>query len=299
MATKIVTSIYSNLYGTDLGGRPSRGGHYRHSLLSLLRMTDADFVCYTSQEEYNDLINFFYHENNIPSNKLQLKVFNLRDFSFTEKINKLKIVQDTMKSDRCVEIQYSKFLWSLSELESEIKDYQHLFWFDAGLSHAGLFPTRYMNQENYWSQNFNCKIFDNRLLNNLVSFASDKIVIAAKENQMNYWSGTVPSKYYNSYCSERHVIGGFFGGKTEKMINYCKLFIDYLNKLLDNEPILYFEEHIMTLMFYNHKEFFNPLYFDIWWHEDDKMPGLDLKEYTKTRKSFYKAIEEVYGYYIN
>ena len=38
MKTKIITAIYSNLHGTDLGGRLSRQGHYYWSLLSLLKM---------------------------------------------------------------------------------------------------------------------------------------------------------------------------------------------------------------------------------------------------------------------
>jgi hypothetical protein len=66
--TKFITCIYDNLFGTELGGRISRGAHYRFSLLSLLKMTDADFICYTSQDEIEDLENFFYTENNIDRN---------------------------------------------------------------------------------------------------------------------------------------------------------------------------------------------------------------------------------------
>lgn len=296
MSTKIVTSIYANLYGTDLGGRSSRGEHYKYSLLALMNMSEADFVCYTSQEEYNDLLNFFHQQQHISKDKLKLKTFDLRNFSLTNKINKIKNIEDTKKSDRCVEIQYCKFIWSLMESD---ENYNNLFWFDAGLSHAGLFPRRYMIQNGYWSQNFSCTLFNNVFLQKLINFTEDKITIIAKENQMNYWSGTVPSKYYNQYCMDRHIIGGFFGGKKEKMIEYCNLFLEYANKLLDNENLLYYEENIMTLMFYNHPELFKTKYFDIWWHEDDYMPGMDLKEYTQTRKSFYKAIEEIYDDNIN
>lgn len=37
---KFITGIYSNLNGTELGGRPNRHGHYRWSLLSIMKMTD-------------------------------------------------------------------------------------------------------------------------------------------------------------------------------------------------------------------------------------------------------------------
>ena len=80
MKTKIVTAIYDNLFGSDLGGRINRGGHYRHSLRSLLKMNDADFVCYTSEEEIEDLKKFFYVDNNISPKKLIIKSFDLRIF---------------------------------------------------------------------------------------------------------------------------------------------------------------------------------------------------------------------------
>ena len=53
--TKIITAIYSDLYGTEIGGRPGRNHHYRLSLMSLLKMTDADFLCYTSEREIESL----------------------------------------------------------------------------------------------------------------------------------------------------------------------------------------------------------------------------------------------------
>lgn len=291
MKTKIITSIYSNLHGTEFGGRPSRGGHYKYSLRTLLKMTDADFVCYTSESEIEDLKQFFYDENKISDDKLKLKIFDISNFSLTEKINKIKNVEETKVSDRCVEIQYSKFIWSLEE--SNIDDYDMIYWFDAGLSHSGLFPPKYMNNIGYWEQHYECSLINNKFLSNLSEFTEDKIVLCAKENVKNYWSGTVPNQYYNEYCMERHIIGGFFGGTVSKMVEYCNIFLEYTNKLLENEPRLYHEENIMSLIYYNHNDLFNPKYFDIWWHEEDRVAGLDLHEYTKTRKSFYKIIEEL------
>jgi hypothetical protein len=291
MKTKIVTSIYSNLHGTEFGGRPSRGGHYRYSLRTLLKMTNADFVCYTSKEEIEDLKLFFYEQNNISEDRLKLKIYDIANFSLTEKINKVKNIEETKASDRCVEIQYSKFIWLLEELD--VDNYDNVFWFDAGLSHSGLFPPKYLNNIGYWEQHYDCSLFNEKFLNNLINFADDKIVVCAKENLNNYWSGTVPNQYYNEHCMDRHIIGGFFGGKKENARNYCNLFLSMTNTMLDNEPRLYFEENIMTLLYYNHSELFNSLYFDIWWHEEDRVPGIDLHEYTKTRKSFYKTIEEL------
>jgi len=77
MSVKFVTCIYSFLNGTTFGGRVNRYGHYRWSLLSLLKMSDADFVCYTSKDEYEDLVKFFYEDNKIDSNKLIFKIYDL------------------------------------------------------------------------------------------------------------------------------------------------------------------------------------------------------------------------------
>jgi len=123
---KFITAIYSNLYGTDLGGRPSRNGHYRWSLLSLLRMTSADFTCYTSKEEYNQLCDFFYEKNNINKNQLELKVFDLNKNDTKDLINKWKDIESTRTGDRCIEIQYMKFFWFLREDFS----YDYYFWID-------------------------------------------------------------------------------------------------------------------------------------------------------------------------
>ena len=90
MSVKFITCIYGDLYGTELGGRPSRFGHYMNSLLSLLKMTDADFVCYTSEDEIYDLEMFYYHENNIPKDKLKFVVFDLYETKFKDLINHTK-----------------------------------------------------------------------------------------------------------------------------------------------------------------------------------------------------------------
>jgi hypothetical protein len=140
MKIKFITAIYSKLAGSDLGGRDGRGGHYRYSLLSLLKMTDADFVCYTSEDEIYDLEMFYYHENNIPKDKLKFVVFDLYETKFKDLINHTKDLESTRKSDRCIEVQYSKFHWWWNE----DKSYDYYYWIDAGLSHCGLFPNKFL-----------------------------------------------------------------------------------------------------------------------------------------------------------
>lgn len=291
MRTKIITSFYSNLHGTELGGRQSRDGHYKYSLRSLLKMSEAKFICYTSSEQIDEIKRFFYDDNKFTEDQIEFKIFDLKKCEYHQKITEVKKTAQNVLGDRCYEIQYQKFNWCLENCDD---DTEYVFWFDAGLSHTGLIPNRYLDQRRgYWEKYYESSLFNNNLLTNLIRHTEDKIVVCAKENNRNHWSKTIPEKYYLNYCWDHHIIGGFFGGSTDLMKTYCKLVIGHTHNVLDNEPNIYLEENIMSMVFYNYRNIFNPLFFDIWWHEDDKISGVDLKELTKKEKSFYKIIESL------
>ena len=286
MKIKFITCIFSHLYGSDLGGRPSRTEHYKLSLLSLLKMTDADFVCYTSTDEIDELKHFFYNMSEISESKLELKTFNLRESKYSNLINEFKDAEEMKLSDRCYEIQYSKFDW----FNYEDKSYDYYFWIDAGLSHTGIIPDKHLDGPGY-SCYFESHLFNNDFLKNLISFTEDKFVVISKENVRNYWDKTVDPKFYNEYNRSLHIIGGLFGGQVSLWDDVVEKFDNYVNEVLNDEKQLYLEENIMTLMFYNHNDLFKNLLFDVWWHEDN------YKEHPENffveNKSFYKIIEEL------
>jgi hypothetical protein len=287
---KIITCIYDGLFGTELGGRISRGAHYRWSLLSLLKITQADFVCYTSEEELESLHQFFYKNHNINSEKLKIVSYNLRESYFKNIINDYVRIEETTKSDRCMPLQYMKFMWYLLE----DKNYDYYYWFDAGLSHSGLIPSKYlMPEQGYFGQHYLSPLFNNNFLENLVKFSDNKFTIVGKENRRNYWSGTVNPKHFITYDNSIHVIGGFFGGKKEMWETIVNLFEETLITVTTSDERLYHEEDYMTLMFRNNEELFNMLHFDTWWHEDANIPGLDNNEHLKVNKPFYKILEEL------
>ena len=297
MRTKIITSFYSNLHGTELGGRQSRDGHYKYSLRSLLKMSDAKFICYTSSEQIDEIKRFFYDNNKFTEDQIEFKIFDLRKCEYHQKINKVKKTAQNVLGDRCYEIQYQKFNWCLENCD---EDTDYVFWFDAGLSHTGLIPNRYLDQiRGYWEKYYESNLFNNHLLTNLITHTEDKIVVCAKENNRNHWSKTIPKKYYVNYSWDHHIIGGFFGGTIELMKTYCELVIGHTHNVLDNESNLYLEENVMSMVFYNYRNLFKPLFFDIWWHEDDNIPGINLHELTKTEKSFYKILEELNGKFLS
>jgi hypothetical protein len=287
---KFITSIYSNLYGTELGGRPNRHGHYRWSLLSLLKMNEADFICYTSEEELSSLEQFFYNENNISRDKLQLSVFNLNNNEFSEIIGQYKDVEGIKRGDRCIEIQYMKFIWFLSEDMS----YDYYFWVDAGLSHCGLIPNKYLIPGGPHNQGYyESSLFNNKFLKNLIINTENKFTLIGKENERNFWSGTVNPIHFINYDRSIHIIGGVFGGKKELWEPIIDLFKNYVYKVSEHDKRLYHEEDIMTLMFRNHPELFYNYYFETWWHENERIAGTDMSEHVKNNKSFYKILEEL------
>jgi hypothetical protein len=286
MKVKILTCIYSDLSGTEMGGRHSRGGHYRFSLLSLLKMSDADFLCYTSDREFESLKKFFYEENQISPEKLEIKVFDLKQTKHEPLFQKYKDYESAKTGDRCLEIQWAKFTWFWLEDGS----YDYYFWFDAGLSHCGLIPNKYLTAQGAQQRYYESSLFNNDFLHNIIEDIGDKFLLLGKENDRNFWSGTVQPKWYKEYDRRIHIIGGLFGGKKETWEKVVPLFEEYAEKVTPEEKA-HHEEVLMTLMYYNHKELFEKKDFDIWWCPDNCPPDTNPKLFTEN-KSFYRILEE-------
>ena len=287
MSVKIITSIYSDLYGTEFGGRVGRGGHYRFSLLSLLKITDADFLCYTSDREIKSLESFFYDENGVPPEKLQFQVFDIANTKFKDLINQYKNIEGTKKSDRCIEIQYSKFHW----WSNEDKSYDYYYWIDAGLSHCGLIPLKYLTSTHPQGRYYESNLFNNDFIKNVIEDTGDKFLLLGKENDRNYWSGTVDRKWYTEYDRSIHIIGGMFGGHRDKWDEVVNIFEGYTKNIIEEDKGLPHEEHVMSLMYVNHRELFERKHFDIWWCRDNAPSGV-TDELFEQNKSFFRILEE-------
>lgn len=289
MKILFLTCIYGNLYGSEFGGRPSRFEQYKFSLLSLLRMSDADFVCYTSFEEKKVLEDFFYNQNKIPKNRLEFVVFDLKSTKHFDVISKFKDVESVRKGDRCFEIQYNKFFWLLQNKF----DYDYCFWIDAGISHTGILPDKHLINNHSYQRYFNSNLFDNKFLSNLIDKSKDKLFLIGKSNiGSNYWSNTIPSKFYKNYDSSLHIIGGLFGGKQERLKELVTEFERLFLVVTNAEHKLYSEEQFMSLIFSDNNNLFNLHSFDVWLHEDNLTSDYPIN-YLELNKSFYKILEEI------
>ena len=128
-------------------------------------------------------------------------------------------------------------------------------------------------------------------LKNLIKDTNDKFLLLGKENDRNYWSGTVDPKWYKEYDRSIHIIGGLFGGHKDKWDEVVNIFEDYLQKIIIEDKVILHEEVIMSLMNVNHKELFERKDFDIWWYKGNAPQGVS-DETLEKNKSFYKILEE-------
>lgn len=253
-------------------------------------MTDANFTLYTSTNEYNDLKDFFYKKYNIKENHLVIKIFDLKNSKYYDNIQKLKSKELMVKLQRCYEIQYNKFFWLKDEIL--LTQYDSYYWIDAGLSHSGLIPKKFLiDSGNNIAKYYTSNLFNNHMLKNLLNKTKDKIYIIGKDNiGQHYWSKTVPNKYYITYNNTMHIIGGLFGGLRDNILSYVDLFDTNLYRLLQEEDTLYFEELIMSLIYVNYSDLFHMDYFQTWHHEDSNIHSV---EYLANNKSFYRILENL------
>ena len=184
-----------------------------------------------------------YVQYQISSDKLKFVVFDLDKNEYSEYINEVKNLDTIRVSDRCYEIQYSKFSW----FKNEDKSYDYYFWFDSGLSHTGIIPNKYLSSEGYRGY-FESSLFNSKFLDNLIEYIGDKFLFVAKENSRNFWEGTVDSKYYTNYDNSVHIIGGFFGGKKELWDDVVNTFDKYVRQVLPEQNRLFYEEHFMSFI---------------------------------------------------
>ena len=267
MKTLIITCIYSDLWGTEFGGRSSRNHHYKLSLLNILKMNPTKCICFTSKEEMPLLEKFFYKQNNLNENQIEFITFDLKDTKFFENIRNKKNIEEMKKTDRCYEVQYNKFLWT-SHIK-DIKNYDRVYWFDAGLSHGGIFPKEYM-KNNSFEGHYIISLFTPEYLEHLNALTQNKLVVVSKNNTGSYyWSTQLPHHYYNEFDRSEHIIGGFFGGTPEKYIEISDRFENLLSEVLKNEKELYMEELLMSCLYFNDKDFFEPLKFDDWYKREN------------------------------
>jgi hypothetical protein len=154
-----------------------------------------------------------------------------------------------------------------------------------------LIPPKYLLGEHPQARYYESSMFSNDFLKNVIEDTGDKFLILGKENDRNYWSGTVNPKWYTEYDRSIHIIGGMFGGHRDKWDTIVNMFESYIENVLTEDDGLPHEEQIMSLMYVNHRDLFVRKHFDIWWYKGNSPAGVS-DEMFEQNKSFYKILEE-------
>jgi hypothetical protein len=297
--TSIVTCLYDNLHGTNLGGRLGLTGRYYESLKSIVKMEDADFHLFTSPEEKDQIISFL-SENNISN--VTVHAHDLQDFYMNDLFSLYKDFEFARtESQRCQEIQYNKTFWCQKILR-EYPQYEFCYWIDVGISHSGLVPDKYMIVSDHKAYEcFNNTLYSNNLITGLnnVSINNDKIFIIRIHNIYSGYTYRKPEEWYaaNLDMDDHHTIGGIFGGSRISMLEFASLFESTARIITRDWKNVYDEECIYQFIFQLLPERFNEYRFDTWYHEDN-IPGVNTDEEHRKRlyegKSFYNILEEIH-----
>lgn len=289
MNTNIVTAIYFDLHGTELGGRQRRDNQYLHGCLSLAKM-DTKIYLYTNNK---DRVLSYYNKNNIVTNNLTIIEYDITNTEYSNLINKYPKPEEVKLSQRCIPLQYEKFKWVTNHLDKE-----YVYWFDAGLTYTGIIPDKYLNTK---SNVLNDRYYDTNLLtgnflNNLQKVSGDKILFIAKDNLAYQSDYVLPKDNYADpklYNNKYHIIGGLFGGKSSAASSLYNDFKD-ATKIIERNKRVYYEEVLMTYLYNNNPSKYTLQTFDIWWHENNIKPFFEnYQEALNKYKSFYKILEEI------
>lgn len=266
MSVKFVTAIYSKLFGTNFNGSADAiYERYRQSLRSIAK-GGYEIVCYTSEDHFDDLTEFYKDYPN-----LTLVKESLTEFHFHEDVNRIKKLKPQYNTDtswytRCVEIMWGKMYW-LSRNAETMDSNDHVFWIDAGLFHSGMFTDKWKteNSDNFFD--FDVITQSTDLHANLAKHAGDKILNIISK-QPNHGSDDYMEVVGHEFGRPQFgVIGGIFGGRRDQVIEYVADAIVLMQKTIDKD-ILLKEEEIMHFLYHSNPEKFSTFTFGTWYHEE-------------------------------
>jgi hypothetical protein len=277
--TLFVTCYYNGLDNTILGGRTGRLWHYFYSLKTIINM-GSDVVVYTSETDLESL-NQAIEQSKYPD-KVKVIVYDL--YSHPNH-NYFQKAMNGTKTDRCNEIMHSKTTW----MENHILDgYDFMYWIDCGLSHGGLFPSRFRENGDFKAY-FSCSLFNNNVVNNL-NKVEDKLSVCYADQKYHIFESK-PSELFlteNQIDENCHIIGGIFGGPIDLVKILCAKYKEVLNEMVEKN-CLETEEKLLTILYFRYKNMFNTLKFTTWHHEESDMAIYNSQDDIP----FYKIFENL------
>jgi hypothetical protein len=291
-STKIVTAFYTGIHNHPFYGHEeySRHERYLHSMRVLNGM-GIKIVCYCNTEQFN-LLNEYITKFNL--NNIQLKISNLSDSPFAERMRKIKESTNNFKFYH--EIDWNKIFLLEKEYDEQ---YQYLYWVDVGLSHHGIFPKKYNPNSHLstgMSNDFNTYSFTNlfteKLFDGINKFIDDRLISIDNE-LMFHDTYELNQILEGSFNYNSLTVGGILGGNIGKI----KWFVDTFNLMGEkslNKNVILNHESIISFIKEGNSENFKRFTFQTWYHEDTpNMPDYIIKEQIHF-SHFFDMINEKY-----
>lgn len=268
-----VTCMYNNLHGTVYGGR-NRFNMYIESMRSLSKL-NANIICFTSESEIGGISKAL---NSHGVNNVNIEKFDIFSQDYHAFIMRMKesnpsvYIKDFFWENRSPHVMWGKTRMIRQAILNNPSS-SKFFWIDAGLSSSSIIRHRYFpllhEQKYYYSEG----LFGDRFTRGLVSAAKDKIFALLHTRPNNQ---PIP-KYYNltDYTLKNcAMIGGLFGGDTVKMVTFCDAFDVYIDKM-DRRNEMFSEESIYSGIYNDNTRWFQPFYFNTFYHEDWPNTNID------------------------
>lgn len=286
MKNKLVTSYYGYHDGPPFWGQLNRDRWYKYSLASICEM-GAETICYTDEEDkgFNQLQDIKERFN---LDNLTIKIFKLENNPYQERIYNIRMNNSETYNNpdlrhfycRSQQIYWMKYSFLEMEYEPNIK----LFWIDSGLAHNGLFPSyaskysveegysSFYNAEGYMDNEYKIyyydKAFNPEVLNKISEFAEDKIINLYRNTSDDNYSLFNEKLNLDTNYESIYPIAGFFGGKSELMLEYIKKSKETIEKVLQVGDYLSTEQEIMGYINATNRDWFKNWKFDTFYHED-------------------------------
>lgn len=286
--TCFITSCYTNLYNTPMGGRASRRHQYVYSLRSISKINSNIYV-YVDEANKNSLQNEFKHRF---FSNLNVISYDLKECKYHKRFQELLNGFNKVWSDRCFEIMHSKVAW-LNQIK-ETTNYENIFWIDCGLSYNGLFPQKFVGEQydalaRYYEFNlFNPDVFTKLLTfnekQNSLFIVGDKpfLVDHFPPGKLMFGNPTRFQKY--------HVVGGLFGGTRDFITHLYNTYNEYLEGYLNNNLMVSEEGLLSEFISNTDPDTMKLENFGCWYHEDSGAPFMPILE--RNNNSFYKIFSK-------
>lgn len=297
----LVSCIYNYGPSSIIGGRGWDLSFYISSLINISKL-EIPLVIYTSpklvESTYNTLSKYF-------SKGLKVEGYELENFRHFEKFISWKektIDKKNFYNNRNEILCYSKPFWLKSVAKNNYFNSESFAWIDSGLTHHGIFPeakggvelmtkpveTHYYphNPKNIFTPELGKKIREK--INQDKMFFCSTIWHGEKTMFKNFLLKNYNIDLLNVEFN-KHLVGGLFGSKKETVYNFCDIFDNYLDNIIE-EHLYCLEEQIISMMNVAIPHLFDCEFFSTWYYFSKGERCSYLQE---EGDSFYKIFERI------